>query len=174
MTVAPFTAADRMPPGWRFVQGETRRLELAEGDWILVKQRLNAGERNKHYERQYTITHEGTLAPNVAMRAGLSMILAYLVEWNLTDATSRIVPLRGLPGEDVIPIMTAALENLDPESYDEVLQAIKRHELEMIAEREAQKKTRRGARESSAISPLPDASTGRTPTSPHSIATSTP
>jgi hypothetical protein len=156
------------------VHGETRRLELAEGDWILVKQRLNAGERNKHYERQYTITEAGTLAPNVAMRAGLSMILAYLVEWNVTDATSRIVPLRGLPGEDVIPIMTAALENLDPESYDEVLQAIKRHELEMIAAREAEKKTRRGADASPAISPLPERITGLTSTSVPSTVMSTP
>jgi hypothetical protein len=162
------------PAGWRFVDGATRRLELAEGDWILVKQRLTAGERNKHYERQYTITEAGTLAPNVAMRAGLSMILAYLVEWNLTDATSRIAPLRGVPGEDPIPIMTAALEQLDPESYDEVLQAIKRHELDMIATREAEKKTRIGAPASPAISPLPDGTTGRTSTSAPSIAMSTP
>jgi hypothetical protein len=163
-----------LPPGWRFVQPETRRLDLTEGDWILVTKRLTAGERNKHYQRQYIITADGTLAPNVVMRAGLSMILAYLLDWNLTDATGRIVPLRGLNGDDPLVMATSALDQLDPASFDEVLQAIKRHELEMIAERIAEKKTRLGVPPSFATSPSPDAITGPTSTSPDSMLMSIP
>lgn len=163
-----------MPAGWRFVQPATRRLELAGGDWVLVKTRLSAGERNDHYERQYRVTADGVLTPAIGMRAGLSMMIAYLVEWSLTDTTGRIVPLRSLNGEDPITVAAAALGNLDPESYDEILQAIKRHELEMIAERAAEKKTHAGAAASSAISPLPVASDGHTSTSAHLTLMSTP
>lgn len=163
-----------MPAGWRFVHPSTRRLELAGGDWVLVKTRLSAGERNEHYERQYRITAEGILVPAAAMRAGLSMMLAYLVEWSLTDTTGRIVPLRSLNGEDPLTVAAAALGNLDPESYDEILQAIKRHELEMIAAREAEKKTHAGAPASSATSLSLVASDGRTSTSPSSTPMSTP
>lgn len=162
-----------MPAGWRFVQPQARRLELSEGDWILVKKRLTAGERHEHYARQYSLVDD-KLVPNVRMRSGLSMILAYLLEWNLTDAAGRVVPLQTLDGQDPITVTAAALEALDPESYDEVHQAIKRHELEMIAEREAEKKTRRGAPASSETWRSPDDTIGRTRPSPALTPTFTP
>jgi|SRR5215831_5147967 len=166
-------SAGTLPPGWRFVQPTTRRLELSEGDWLLVKTRLTAGERRDAWSRMVITAPDGTRSINPHM-VGLATILAYLVDWNITDPTGRIVPLRPLDGQDPMVVATAALDHLDPESYDEILQAVKRHELQMIAEREAEKKTRRGDPMSSATSPSPVAITGRTNTSPPSMPMSTP
>jgi hypothetical protein len=162
-----------LPPGWRFVQPTTRRLELTEGDWILVKTRLTAGERRAAWSRMVIYASDGTRSINPHM-VGLSTILAYLVDWNVTDPTGRVAPLHTLDGQDPIGLATAALDQLDPESFDEILQAIKAHELAMIAEREAEKKTRHGDPPSSATSRSPVTITGRMTTSPRSTPTSTP
>jgi hypothetical protein len=160
-----------LPSGWRFVQGGTRQLDLSEGDWIRVKRRLTAGEQRASMARMYTV-NDGQRVFNYEM-VGLSTILAYLVEWNITDPSGRIAPLTGPNGEDPAVIATATLDQLDPVSYDEILQAVKQHERDMIAERAAQKKTRRGAPISSATSSSLDTTTGPTSTSADSMLTST-
>jgi hypothetical protein len=168
------TAGTALAAGWRFVQGGTRELALSEGDWIRVKRRLTAGEQRAAMARMYTLTSDGqTRVFNYEM-VGLSTILAYLLEWNVTDASGRIAPLTGPNGEDPLVIAAATLDQLDPESYDEILQAVKQHERDMIAERDAEKKTRRGEPRSSATSPSPDTTTGPTSTSGVSTLMSTP
>jgi hypothetical protein len=162
-----------LPAGWRFVQGGTRQLELSEGDWIRVKRRLTAGESRAAMARMYTVTGDGSRVFNYEM-VGLSTILAYLIEWNVTDASGRIAPLTGPNGDDPLVFAAATLDQLDPESYDEILQAVKQHERDMIAERVAEKKTRRGALTSSATSSSPDTITGPTSTSGSSTLMSTP
>jgi hypothetical protein len=163
-----------LPSGWRFVQGGTRQLDLSEGDWIRVKRRLTAGEQRAAMARMYTLTGDGQQRVFNYEMVGLSTILAYLIEWNITDPSGRIAPLTGPNGEDPVVIATATLDQLDPASYDEILQAVKQHERDMIAERDAQKKTRRGAPMSSATSLSPDTTTGPTSTSVVSMLTSTP
>ena len=62
----------------------------------------------------------------------LAEVVAYLVDWNLTDADGRPVVIRGAPTEFVI----GALDNLDADGFDEIKTAITKH----IAALEEEKK----------------------------------
>lgn len=133
----------------RVVSGASRRLAISNGDWVLVKDRLNAGENRRMVHRGTTTTAEGQLQTDL-IEAGLAKILAFLLDWSLK------IPIRG-PG--ALPL-DAALDSIDPDSYTEILRAIEAHETAMQAERDAQKKIQPGDSPSStpSLSPVPAAS----------------
>jgi hypothetical protein len=133
----------------RFVRPETVTLKLSGGDTLTVRKRLTAGEARARVER-WTETDPvtGELRAKVT-RGGLATITAYLVDWTLTDDAGRLVDLRGLPAAELEGI----LDNLESESFTEIRQAIEAHELAVLAEREAQKKTA-GPSASDPTSPL--------------------
>lgn len=118
----------------RTVQPETRTIPISNGDWILVKRRLNAGEHRAMVRRGD--------ADRYAF--GLAEITTYLVDWSL----------QGLPIRDkAIPDIAAAVDAIDPETYTEILRAIEKHIDEMKAERDAEKNAQAGERTSSGTSP---------------------
>jgi hypothetical protein len=160
------------PPGWRFAQGETRRLDLSEGDWLLVKKRLSAGERRAAFQRTVVTAPDGTRSPAPGM-LGHAKCLAYLLDWSITDPMGRQVVIREgftMEGQDRLAVLSSALDQLDAEYFDEIADAITAHELQMIAERAEEKKTRTGARASSPTSASPAPTGGNSSGS----ATSTP
>jgi hypothetical protein len=161
------------PPGWHFVQPGSRRLELDENEWILVRTRLSAGEQQDAFDRLYQTSADGARQVNPRM-IGLTTVLAYLLDWSYTDRYGHIVPVGPESGDDPITVTTAALRALYPEDFDAILEAIKAHEAAMVAQRAAEKKTRLGAPASSAISTSPDAAIGPMSTSTPSMQMSTP
>lgn len=138
-----------MGPSW-FVRPDTRRLTLSDEQWIVVKARLTTGEYRAHMRRSSYVDTDG-LRRIHALEHGLSLVVAYLVDWSLPD-----VSIRGVSEAD----LTAALDNLVPDRFMEIKAAIETHEAAMTAEREAAKNVTDGATNGSAISPSPSALAG--------------
>lgn len=126
----------------RFVTPETVRLELSEGDWIEVKERLNLWERE-----QLTGTGMGGLrtsedgSPQIGLqyaRYVIQKLETWLVDWSFVDGDGKRVE-----------ISRDALRNLDPDTADEIDDALDAH----IAAMEELKKVPNGDKESTSASP---------------------
>lgn len=144
----------------KFVKPETRTLTLSDGDTLIVKKRLNQGEKRAHHARLYVPGPDGKLRVN-AMMAGLSTVLAYLLDWSLRDDSGAPIPIKGL----AIDQLTLVLDGLDPDDYAEIQTAITDHEEAMQAERDEAKKARGGELKSAATSPSQPAADGPSITS---------
>jgi hypothetical protein len=140
--------------GSRVVRPETKRLPISGGDWLLVKKRLNHGEQQQAFARRYTATEFGSRV-NLE-RVGMDRVLAFLVDWSLTDLADQVIDIRGKSAEEV----EAALNTIDPESFAEIKAAVEQHELAMDAERTAAKNGTAGETVSAAILPSPCAAAG--------------
>jgi len=133
----------------RFVRPETVRLTLSDGEWLEVKRELNAGEQN-HLESGYVKDLKMGDRPTLDYeRVGKTRILEYVTGWSLC----------GFSGQPE-PFDESALDLLDQDTYLEILEAIRVHELEISARREARKNGQGGESRSSPISPLPFAVAG--------------
>jgi len=111
----------------RVVTPGTTRLALSRGDYLIVKQRLNAGETLDLFERAaptVDLTTPGALGKVPPSRVGLAIVTAYLLEWSITDPEGRIIPLRGVSVEE----REAALRALDFASLIEIMNAITAHD----------------------------------------------
>jgi hypothetical protein len=128
--------------GNRFVRPDTVRLSISGDDWLLVKRRLTAGEQRQIFAssaKPVRRSQQDTQKPEVeidAMQAGLSMVLAYLLDWSLTDHNDRPVVIRDQPASAV----TAILDSLDFGSYLEIMEAVQTHDAAMREEREAEQR----------------------------------
>jgi len=134
----------------RFRKPETIRLPLEEGDWLLVRKYLTAGEERGATARVFK---DGTMKPGEKpdldyRHLELSQAIAYLLDWSLTDADDQPIVIRDQPYEFV----HAALEAMESFSLREILNAIQAHDAAMTAEREHQKKVRAGGNVSDPIS----------------------
>jgi hypothetical protein len=133
--------------------GDTKRLPLSDGQWILVKTRLTAGEYRDLLRRMSTQKDDGTLIVNT-LETGRARCVAYLVDWSPPDWP----PIRHVGADD----RAQALDALDPDDFEEVKDAINGHEAAMLAERTEEKKRRTGATTSSPTSPSPAVLVGAT------------
>jgi hypothetical protein len=140
----------------RMRRPETVTLHITRGDWLLVKKHLTAGEQRQIFRR---MLHGGNSIDSV--NVGVSKMIGYLLDWSITDADDRPVVIRDQP-EDVV---ATALDNLDVDSFREILTAIENHEEAMDAEREREKNDRDGVKTSSPLSPSASSSGGDTTTS---------
>lgn len=151
----------------RVVKPETKRLELSGGDWILVWTRLNHGQQQDAFARQYMLNAFGGHSLNLR-GVDMAKVTSYLVDWNLTapDDTA-VLPLKSATGDLDFDVMAASLNAIDPESFAEIHNAIEAHETAMKRDRDAKKKTPPGAPASSATSASPEPATAPsgTPTS---------
>lgn len=126
----------------RFVQPETTRLTLSDGDWIEVKKKLTVGEQRAAFQQIVgEVNQEGWRRPNMKMM-GLAEVAAYIVDWSFRDAADKPVPFS-----------VSALEGLDTESYDEIDAAVEAHIKAMEAEKDASKKSQAGNSASETTSP---------------------
>jgi hypothetical protein len=133
-----------------FVQPETVKLDLVEGQWLLVKKRLNAGETRGVFRRLYLQAEDGTLTLNPDT-VGTTLVCAYLVDWSLTQAPIAQQPL---------DVVLGALDALDPDKFTLIKAAVDAHDERERVARETEKKTPATAPTSSAISRSPAAAIG--------------
>jgi hypothetical protein len=143
-----------------FVQPERVRLDLSGGQWIVVKRRLNYGELRHKVERMTRRGPDGQPEFD-AIKAGVAIVTAYLLEWSLS------APFRS--AGDLEPL----LDSLDPERFREIRTAIETHELAQAEAREQEKKRLAGANGAGATSASPFAAAGASSGSARSIATTT-
>jgi hypothetical protein len=140
----------------RFVQPHTDVLPLNNGDTLIVRRRLTIGEQRESYRACSTLRENDdgsiTRVPDPHL-IGIAKVAAYLVDWNLAGDDA---PIRGL---DFTQRM-ALIDNLDPDDFYEIKDAIDVHEAAMVAERIAEKNGQAGEKNGLAISPLPSAVAG--------------
>lgn len=143
------------------------RVERAEAtnDWIDVKRRLNTGEVRAKYTRMYTVAAADGTKRLDPMQTGMSLVVAYLMDWSFTDDDGKPVSISHLTQSDD-PVAKAdlarILDNLDPDSFGEIAAAIDEHETAQAAARAAEKKTTlTGNASLKATSDLPSAADGR-------------
>lgn len=136
----------------RVTRPETHTLTLASGETLLVKKRLNAGERREMLagmRNAETGRMDGLLS-------GRATALAYLLDWDLKDDLSGEPILmkdaktgQRLPNAEVSAIM----DSLDSEDIKEIEKLIDEWDDKMLAERRAEKKIPTGKAPSEPSSP---------------------
>jgi hypothetical protein len=140
----------------RFVHPETAILTLGNGDTLIVRRRLNIGEQRESYRVCSALVEQddGTVKriPD-PHRIGLAKVAAYLVDWNLAGDDA---PIRGLDLEQRV----ALVDNLDPDDFYEIKEAIDAHEAATVAARVAEKKAQAGEMNGPAISRSPFVAAG--------------
>jgi len=141
----------------RFTPADVTVLKLANGDTLTVKRRLTAGEQRAMFARMYVRNGEGRVTVDDS-DIGLAMMLAYLVDWSLTDDHDQPVPIRGLPPDE----LAVLLDSLTPEDFQEMSAAIGAHGAAMEAFRRDEKKTPAGDTASPQTSPSPPDLVGAT------------
>lgn len=142
-----------------FVTPETDRLSLSDGEWILVRRRLNMGEEEA-YETRAFVSDDGTVARH-PLRWRRALVAAYVLDWSLTDDTGEKIVIRPSPVEPPdVEALAARLTDLDPDRFTEILRAVQAHIETQRTRREAQKKTPAGRPASDPISASPFAPAG--------------
>jgi hypothetical protein len=134
----------------RIVRPDTKRLDISGGDWLLVKQRLNAGEQRRAYARIYRDAGGGRLQVD-PLQTGIALVLSYLLDWSLLDEAGK--PIAIMDADDETKL--AALDAIDYDSFVEIKDAIEAHQNANEAEAAAKKKIRSGAPSSAPSSPSP-------------------
>ena len=139
--------------GSRYRKQEAIRVMLEDGEWLLLRKHLTAGEQREAFAR---VMRAPAMAPgerpDLDMRQlGLAQIVTYLLDWSITDADDQPILIRDQP----YAFVSAALLEMTPEGFNEILQAVEAHDAAMVAEREHQKKTGTGTLAPSPISTSP-------------------
>jgi hypothetical protein len=119
----------------RFVRPETVNLTLEGGDRLTVRKRLSAGQQRARLATCYITGPDGQARPDV-FAMGRATILAFLVDWTVTDE-GEPVPIRGLSIDE----LGAVIDNLEGPDFREVREAIEAHERRENEARELEKKT---------------------------------
>jgi hypothetical protein len=134
----------------RFVDaGATDVLQISNNETLIVKRRLNRGDKADMYLRMGAPGELG-----VGTDQHMERVFAYLLDWTVTDG-GRPVPYRDLDRKGRID----TLRNLDDDDFQEIKDAIDKHIADVGAAREAEKKARAGAQPSSQKSTSVDGST---------------
>jgi hypothetical protein len=144
-----------------FVRPARIRLTLADGQYIDIRQELNHGETEDMWAKWSPYVEPGNAAHLDRREVRRSKVLAYLLAWSLTDGdipgTGAPVPMSpDLPESERSDI----LRNLTQRRFNEIHDAIERHELAMTTVREEQKKTATGSPDAPRTSDLPSAVDG--------------
>ena len=136
--------------GSRYRKQEEIRLTLSDGDWLLVRKHLTAGEER---DAQARVIKAGSFRtgekPELDLEhLGIAQAVSYLIDWSLTDADDKPIRIR----DQGYAFVAAALRNQTPESLREILDAVQAHDAAMTAEREHEKKVQGGTSAPSPIS----------------------
>jgi hypothetical protein len=114
----------------RFVSPAEVRLAISDGDYLIVKNRLNAGETLAMYAAM-----RGTDEQVDPTKFGAATIQAYLLDWSIAGDDGHIVSIRNQPPD----VVAGALLNLEYPDFQEILQAIRAHEQAIAAARQEKK-----------------------------------
>lgn len=128
--------------GSRYRKQEDQRLELAEGDWLLVRRHLTAGEERDAQARVIKASSfKAGEKPELDLEhLGIAQAVAYLIDWSITDADDKPIRIR----DQSYAFVAAALRAQTPESLREILEAVQAHDEAMVLERAHEKKVRTG------------------------------
>ena len=130
--------------GIRMRRPATERLPLTDGDFLIVKQDLTAGEYRELMRasaKPVTITGTGATSFELdPVAAGVAMVQAYLLDWSFTDPDGRTIAIANQPPA----VVKAALDAIDSDAYLEVQSAIQAHQGARAAALAEEKKTRSG------------------------------
>lgn len=122
----------------RTVKMSTKKIDLSEGDWIVVKEQLNTGEQ-KELENcglmPPMIVDGRVIQPVDWRRHDLERALVFLVDWSQMDEVS---------GER-LPLRIDSLKSLDPMFFEEINSAIMTHVMEMAAAKKALRDAKKAA-----------------------------
>ena len=133
--------------GIRMRRPATERLPLTDGDFLIVKQDLTAGEYRELMRasaKPVTITGTGATSFELdPVAAGVAMVMAYLLDWSFTDPDGRTIAIANQPPA----VVKAALDAIDSDAYLEVQTAIQAHQGARAAAIAEEKKTRSGVPE---------------------------
>lgn len=114
----------------------TTELPLSGGRTITIREELNHGETVAMYTRMYRERADGGSAID-PLQTTDALLIAYLVDWNLTDADGRRLAWRGLAPAD----QQAVLNNLKQPRIVEIKAAIEAHLEQQRAADDELKKT---------------------------------
>ncbi len=116
----------------RFVKPATVRMELGDGEWIEIKDRLTFGERERLTSAGLRDLRGKQGSDDMSVQLDwavfkLEKILIWLVDWSARDENDKPVK-----------VSRDALAKLDQDSAQAIQDAIERHEAELEAEKNAQ------------------------------------
>jgi hypothetical protein len=114
----------------RVVRPETKILHISQGDWLLVKKRLNHGEQRAAFTRTIKAMDMGSGLQLDPSQLGVTKVVAYLLDWSLVDLDGKSIVIRDQPFD----VVASALNSLESESVVEILAAITAHETEQDKE----------------------------------------
>lgn len=114
----------------RFVTPAEVRIPISDGDYLIVKNRLNAGETLAMYAAM-----RGTDEHVDPIKFGAAIIQAYLLDWSIAGDDGHIVSIRNQPPD----VVAGALLNLEYPDFQEILAAIQAHEKAIDAARQEKK-----------------------------------
>lgn len=118
---------------------------IADGDFIDVKRELNAGEQRDVFAAMVqTGTSFGEKFKINPHQVGKTKVIAYLLGWSFVD-------MDGKP----VPVSPDAIDSLELDTYNEIVEAIDAHEAAIEQAREEKKRIRSTVNGSSVTSPLP-------------------
>jgi hypothetical protein len=115
----------------RFVAPETCKLELSDGDWIEIKKQLSVGD-DRRYRSAGLKRLTGAPGSNAASvdvdwaELALARVTTYLIDWSFTDANGKS-----------INVSPQAIQELQPDDFEEIDAVIVKHIEEMTAEKKA-------------------------------------
>ena len=121
--------------GSRVRKPESDVIDISQGDRLVVKKYLTAGEfrellraSTKPVALDAAAAARGDLAMEIdPTESGVAMVLAYLLDWTFTDSDGRPLVIHDQPRG----VVRAALDMIDAESYMEVQRAIQMHDRAM-------------------------------------------
>lgn len=128
----------------------TTRLDLSQGDYLIVKQDLTAGEARdlvRASTHRVMMPAAGGPAPQLELDPvanSVAMVVAYLIDWSFQDADGKKIEIAGQPAN----VLRTALDYIDVEAFKEVSEAILHHQEARSAALDEEKKTRPGLTES--------------------------
>jgi hypothetical protein len=126
-------------------------LPLSHGRTVTVWAELNHGQHIAMLSRMFTESKGGEFRRDM-IKTTDATVIAYLIDWTLTDATGARIPVRGLAPDAVQDV----LNNLRQATVLEIKQAIEAHHDRVEAAGEVLKKTE--STDDSSSTPLPSAS----------------
>ena len=111
----------------RFVTPETVRLDLSDGDWIEVKERLDYAENQRLYGRMVHSLKDDDDGRELGLdlaRFNIARLETCIVDWSFRGADDKPVP-----------VSRNAIEHLDPDTAQEIDQAIEGHLVNLAAKK---------------------------------------
>jgi len=115
----------------RLVPPDTVKLELSDGDYLIVKKRLTFGDSRRLMQAARDETKD-------VMKAGIVLLAVYLVDWSLVDFAGQALPIRDATETE----LEATLAQFEPAAVREILDAVTTHDDAARAAADAEKKTR--------------------------------